>query len=372
MKGNAKDWRWTPEAELVFKELKNRFTTAPILAHFDPQKPVIVETDASDFALGAILSQRDRKNCLHPVAFHSRKFSPAKINYEIHNKELLAIVDYFKHWRRYWEGAVHQVQVFSDHQNLQYFITTKVLNHRQARWAQELAGIDFKIFFRPGSQNGKPDPLSRRSEYRPEKGGSEDQPITTILHPSHFSGRISVVGPGTIYVSSAAQLSGIPARRWSEGFAGSVWEAGQKDPEYRKVLEALEQEAALERPAPNDGSAVEEVTALPREEQRAATKAWREILELREGMVYRKGLLSVPNDRDLIQRILESEHDTKVTGHLGQDKTIVLIRCNFWWPKMDERIIDFVWSCLECQQNKAARHHPYGLLHPLELPYAQW
>jgi len=335
-KGNAKDWRWTPEAELAFKELNNRFMTALILAHFDPQKPVIVETDASDFALGAILSQRDHKNCLHPVAFHSRKFSPAEINYEIHDKELLAIVDSFKHWRRYCEGAVHQVQVFWDHQNLEYFTTTKVLNRRQARWAQELAGIDFKIFFRPGSQNCKPDALSRHSEYCPEKGGSKDQPITMILHPSHFSGRISAAGSGTIYVSSAAQLSGIPARRWSEGFAGSVWEAGQKDPEYRKVLEALEQEAALERPAPNDSSAIEEVTALPHEEQRAATKARREILELREGMVYWKGLLWVPNNKDLIQRILESEHDTKVAGHMGQDKTIELIRRNFWWPKMDE------------------------------------
>jgi len=98
-KGNAKDWEWTPEAELAFKELKDRFTTAPILAHFDPQKPVIVETDASDFALRAILSQRDHENRLHPVAFHSRKFSPAEINYEIHDKELLAIVDSFKHWR---------------------------------------------------------------------------------------------------------------------------------------------------------------------------------------------------------------------------------------------------------------------------------
>jgi len=260
------------------------------------------------------------------------------------------------------------VQVFSDHQNLEYCTTTKVLNRRQARWAQELAGIDFKIFVQPGSQNGKPDALSRCSEYCPEKGGSEDQPITTILHASHFSGRISAAGPGTIYVSSAAQLSSIPSRRWSEGFAGSVWEAGQKDPEYRKVREALEQEAALERPAPNDGSAIKEVTALPREKQRAATKARREILELREGMVYRKGLLWVPNDKDLIQRILESEHDMKVAGHMGQDKTIELIRRNFWWPKMDERIIDFVRSRLEFQRNKTARHHPYGLLHPLALP----
>jgi len=94
---------------------------------------VIIETDTSDFALGAVLSQRDGENRLHPVEFHSRKFQPAEINYEIHDKELLAVVDTFKHWQPYCEGAMHQVQVVSDHQNLEYFTTTKVLNRRQAR-----------------------------------------------------------------------------------------------------------------------------------------------------------------------------------------------------------------------------------------------
>jgi len=135
----GKNWEWNREAEAAFKELKKRFTTAPILAHFDPTRPVVIETDTSDFALRAVLSQRDDENRLHPVALHSRKFQPAEINYEIHDKELLAVVDAFKHWRRYCEGAIHQVQVYSDHRNLEYFTTTKVLNRRQARWAQELA-----------------------------------------------------------------------------------------------------------------------------------------------------------------------------------------------------------------------------------------
>jgi len=69
---------------------------------------------------------------------------------------------------------------------------------------------------------------------------------------------------------------------------------------------------------------------------------------------------------------MESEHDTKVAGHMGQDKTIELIRRNFWWPEMNERIIDFVSSYPEYQQNKASRHQPYGLSSPLELPYAPW
>jgi len=117
-KEQPKGWIWSPEAEKAFQELKQRFTTAPILAHFDATKPVIIETDASDFALGAVLSEREEGH-LHPVAFHSRKFQPAEINYEIHDKELLAIVDSFKHWRHYCEGATHQIQVFSDHQNLE-------------------------------------------------------------------------------------------------------------------------------------------------------------------------------------------------------------------------------------------------------------
>ena len=146
-KGSKKEWEWNPKAEEAFQELKRRFTTVPILAHFDATKPVIIETDTSDFAIGAVLSQRDEKERLHPVAFHSRKFQPVEINYEIHDKELLAIVNAFKHWHRYCEGATNQVQVFSDHQNLEYFTTTKILNQHQARWAQELAGIDFHIYY---------------------------------------------------------------------------------------------------------------------------------------------------------------------------------------------------------------------------------
>jgi len=100
-KENSREWLWNQETEAAFRELKHRFTTAPILAHFDPKKPVLIETDASDFALGAVLSQRSEEGRLHLVAFHSRKFQLAEINYEIHDKELLAIVDAFKHWRRY-------------------------------------------------------------------------------------------------------------------------------------------------------------------------------------------------------------------------------------------------------------------------------
>ena len=99
-------FQWTPAATAAFEYLKKAFTTAPILIHYDPNQESIVETDASDYALGAILSQRSSEDGkMHPVAFHSRKFSPAEINYDTRDKELLAIVEALKVWRHYLQGT---------------------------------------------------------------------------------------------------------------------------------------------------------------------------------------------------------------------------------------------------------------------------
>ena len=161
-----------------------------MLKHFDPKRPAILETDASDYALGGILSQKHpapptSTERLYPVAFHYRKFTPAEINYDTCDKELLAIVDCFKRWRRYLESAIHQVAVITDHNNLELFATTKILNRRQARWAQELAGYDFKIYFRPGKRNAKADYLSRRPEHLEE--GGDGRPSEPILKPEMLS-----------------------------------------------------------------------------------------------------------------------------------------------------------------------------------------
>ena len=123
------------------------------------------------------------------------------------------MVDAFKHWHRYCEGAAHQIQVFLDHQNLEYFATSKALNRRQARWAQELVGIDFRIYYRPGTQNGKLDALSRCTEYRPEKGGAENQPITTVLQEKHLDKESLNERRSTIFVCSSARKTSLPTRK---------------------------------------------------------------------------------------------------------------------------------------------------------------
>ena len=125
---------WQAECQEAFDMLKKRFTSALILRHFDPELQCIIECDASDFAIGAILSQ-EVDGRLQPVAFHSRKMNKHKINYKNHDKELLAITSAFKEWRRYLEGARHKINVYMDHEGLKWFPNNKPLNYRQARWA---------------------------------------------------------------------------------------------------------------------------------------------------------------------------------------------------------------------------------------------
>src|SRR5277367_6467906 len=155
-------WSFSDEARASFNALKSAFTSAPVLANWASDKPLIVETDASDYALGAILSIVDDSGEVHPVAFHSRVFTSAEVNYDTHDKELLAIFAAFKIWRHYLEGSATPIDVVTDHKNLEYFSTTKVLTRRQARWSEYLSGFNFVVRFRPGTLGTKPDSLTRR------------------------------------------------------------------------------------------------------------------------------------------------------------------------------------------------------------------
>ena len=128
--------------------MKQQFTTAPILAHFDYKKECIVETDASDNVSAGVLSQYNSKDGkLHPVAFFSQKHSAQEINYEIYDKELLVIIKAFKKWRPMLKGAGLPIKVLTDHRNLQYFMTTKQLSCRQACWSEYLSRFNFIIQF---------------------------------------------------------------------------------------------------------------------------------------------------------------------------------------------------------------------------------
>ena len=179
---------WSSAADEAFSELKTRFTTAPVLAMPDATRQFILEVDASELGVGAILSQRSPEDDkLHPCAFFSRRLTPAEKNYDVGNRELLAIHDALKEWRHWLEGASQPFVVLSDHKNLVYIQSAKRLSPRQSRWALFFTRFNFTISYKPGSENIRADALSRQfldtSSPKPEP--------ETILPASRFLGALT-------------------------------------------------------------------------------------------------------------------------------------------------------------------------------------
>ena len=143
---------WSPAAEEAFLSLKGLFTTAPVLIFPDPGRQFIVEVDASDTGIGAVLSQRAAE--VHPVAFLSRRFTPAERNYDVGNRELLAVHEALEEWRHWLEGAQHPVLIWTNHKNLTHIREAKRLGPRQARWALLFSRFNFTLMYRPGSKPG--------------------------------------------------------------------------------------------------------------------------------------------------------------------------------------------------------------------------
>ena len=158
-----KEFQWTPIEEIAFQAIKKAFSSAPVLLHFDLDKQCTVETDASNYISGAILSQPDYEGILRPVAFMSCWHLSTKYNYKIDGKELMVIVQAFEKWRPELESSPKPINIISDHKNLEYFMSSKRLSRCQARWSKFLSRLNFKISYRPGAQC-KANALTKRSQ----------------------------------------------------------------------------------------------------------------------------------------------------------------------------------------------------------------
>lgn len=313
-------WCWSDSQQKVFDELKTRFTSAPILAHPDPSRQFVVETDASDFAMGAVLSHLDDDGVLRPVAFWSRKFQGAELNWPIYDKELGAIYFAFEQWRAFLIGATHPVLVWTDHKNLEYFTKAQCLSRRQYRWAKEFQDFHFLIAYRPGAQQGKPDALSRRSDYSISEEDRKTLQTQVVLGPDRF-----------------ATLSAITTVSNEE-----------------------------------DADLVERIRSATAADEFATRSDVKEVkrFEFQQGLLLRESLIYVPPPIRL--EILQNRHDAKVAGHFGVARTYELISRDYWWPGMLKMIKQFIASCEVCARSKTSRHKPYGYLKALEVPEQPW
>jgi hypothetical protein len=179
------DFKWTEECQHAFEDLKRRFMEKPVLVHPDVTKPFIMETDASLFAVGAVLKQRGDDGEWHPCAFYSHRLSPTEQKWQTYDRELLAIEKSLKTWNHLLKGSPHDILIFCDHANLRYYKQPQLCTARQQRmWANVFDTPHFVIEQIKGTANIQADALSRRSDYIDE--GIElmkQRKAELMLHP---------------------------------------------------------------------------------------------------------------------------------------------------------------------------------------------
>ena len=165
----TQSFQWNKKQERAFQTLKEAFISSTMIKHAELDLLYVVEIDASNCEIKEVLLQIDKNNKKRFIVYYSRKMIETEQNYDIHDKELLAIVDALKKWRIQLKNVKHQVQMMSNHKNFTYFQITKVLNRRQARWAKKLATYNFRITHCKKINNVRANALSRRFDYMTDK-----------------------------------------------------------------------------------------------------------------------------------------------------------------------------------------------------------
>jgi transposase InsO family protein len=374
------------EARQAFQQLRDAFKAAPVLIHYDPTLKIRVETDASAFAISAILSQQ-AEDRWHPVAFYSRQLRDAETRYETADAEFLAIVEAFRNWRHYLAYSTHTVQVRTDHLNHCYFETKKILKGRQVRWAQELSGFDFVIEHNPGVLNPA-DPLSRLPQF--DVRGRLEQASRTLLPcmVQRFQTQnvaISGVGSqapgigGVLPTDSGTTACDVAAISQLKPVAGVM---GCK-PSIPRATAARVVRTGI-APLTDRSPWADTLLSLQQGDAFVVEEAWKSKRTSRspareamwsmscDGLLRFRDRIYVPPNEAIRRELLESYHDIASGGHLGVKRTLARISQGYYWDSMRRDVKAHVRTCAECQGAKARRHRPYGELGALPEPIEPW
>jgi hypothetical protein len=307
--------------------------TAPVLVLPDPSLPFVVHTDASGYAVGGVLMQ-DQGKGLQPIAYLSKKMQDAETRYPVHEQELLAIIHALKSWRHYLLGSKFTVR--TDHKSLEYFKTQPSLSARQSRWKDFLANFDFDIEYVKGKANVVADGLSRVVHHQTKT----ELLHLRILNEAQLLEQSALSSSSPSVEHSLAQVNAAAASASSSSLLDDIDAVRANDSEYQRMMQRHHR--------PTDA------------------------IQVKDGRLYYKQRLYIPNDRTLKTRILHECHDAALAGHLGRDKTIEQVKRRFYWPKMDADIEPYVTSCDACQRNKPSHQATMGLMQPLPIPDRPW
>ncbi|GFT55348.1 transposon Tf2-9 polyprotein [Trichonephila clavipes] len=303
-------WQWGFDQQNAFQTLKNSLTTPPVLKQADGTKPYIIQTDASNYALGAVLLQGERSDD-YPIEYASLLLTPAERNYSTTEREALAVVWALKKFRGYIEGT--EIPVASDHQPLKWLLNLKSPTGRLARWALEIQSFNLKVQYIPGKANVVADMLSRPVTQE-EESVCEENNIT---------------------------IADMPTRSCKD-----MREAQLKDDNLKKIIDSFES---------------------PLKTEEYANWTERGFL-MNQGVLYRyvpdadsaEAQLVIPTaERELI---MERHHNDPMAGHYGEEGTFQKIARRYSWTGMRKYISDYIKKCPECARFKATNQKPAGLL----------
>ena len=343
----------------AFNAVKDALTATPVLAVADPKLGYRIVTDASDFALGAILLQ-DQGEGWQPIAYESRKLQPAELRRNVYEKEMLAVLHALKTWRCYVEGR--PIELVTDHESLKWLLTQKELDRQQAKWVQILSQYDVDIVYRPGRINPA-DALSRHPAHRLAAVSMVQTAPELLQQFADAYGAdplYQAVLPPATDSSKDQKGSGQRAQAASRGRIGS--------PDHLPPATA-----SSSGDGTTDSVAVRRRTGspgdLPPPQLPSGYHKQGQLWYQEVGGSYR---VCVPNDPRIRQLVLREAHDAPMGGHFGMDKTIWRLEQTFTWPGMMGDVRDYVRTCDQCQRNKPSGGKTRGLLQPLPIPTDRW
>src|SRR6266536_431634 len=332
---------WTQACQDSFLKLKAMLTSAPILQHYSEDLETRIETDASDSVVAGVLSQKHREHWL-PVAFFSKTMNPAKCNYQIHDKEILAIVKSLEEWRPELQRKQDRFEIYTDHKSLEYFMTTKQLTARQARWAEALSEYYFIITYRPGKDNVQADALTRRSDDVANQDQLKKATRQQILLTSDKLDPRIVQGLEEASIAVLAPMDATATKSFLDTatVVDRVLQANRDEPS----LEALRIQATKSDP----------------------------YLTLHAGILLYQGKVIVPDVDCLRTHLIREVHDQISTAHPGRDKTYRLLKDRYYWRGMLANVERYVRNCHPCRRASSPRDKTPGLLQLLPVPDRPW
>ena len=320
-------FEWSAKCQEAFKELKRRFTTAPVMRMPDTTQPFVIKSDTSLTTTAAVLCQQDVNGDWHPVAYLFQSLLPAERNYEIYDRELLAIVRALEAWRHYIMGGPHAVRILTDHKNLTYFRSPQKLNRQQARWHLFLLQFNYVLHHCPGSQLVQADALTRTTHPTHTKDDNVD--IILLTHDKFAQGTSTLL-TRQLFINALDELDSVAL---DDTVFDCIRTLAADNPFAKTIRHAL-----TDRIYPIPGCLD------------------RELWDDNDGLLTYDSRVYVPSNLILRRTITQAYHDTATAGHPGQFKTGELISHDFYWPGLYSFIFSYIRGCSQCQQYKVNMH----------------